>query len=434
MRVLLINQVFHPDVAATAQHAHDLARHLVRHGHEVTAIASRSLYGSKGAALPAREVVEGVQIHRVGRSIFGKAGILARVADFGLFYVLCALRALTLPRQDVVVCFTTPPFISLLGLAIRAVRGSRFVYWVMDLYPDTPVVCGVMKPQAPLTRFFEKLNRLCLQRADRTVVLGRCMLERVRGKGITGDHVVHIGVWPAQAELADERPRLTNPYRAEWNLGDRFVVMYSGNFGLGHDVDTMCRAAEMLASDDRFRFVFAGGGKKKAIVESFVRERGLKNTVLAPYQMRERLDDSLAVADVHLATLLEGAEGVMVPCKLFGSMGAGRPTIFIGHPASELSRVLEENTCGMTVRQGDAESLVRAIRQLADNPDLCHQMGANGRRAMSAVYSPDASCEAWRRVLEDVVSGAPAGASQPAAAAPGGTPKVAPGISRGVQS
>jgi colanic acid biosynthesis glycosyl transferase WcaI len=408
MRVLLINQVFYPDVAATAQHAHDLARHLVRHGHEVTAIASRSLYGQKGAALPPHETVDGVQIHRVGRSIFGKAGILARVADFGLFYVLCAWRAVTLPKQDVVVCFTTPPFIALLGWALRLVRGTRFVYWVMDLYPDLPVACGVMKPRSPLTRFFEGINRFCLRRADRTVVLGRCMLERVRQKDIPGPHVVHIGVWPAQEELAAERPRETNPYRAEWNLGDRFVVMYSGNFGLGHDVDTMLRAAEMLQGDDRFRFVFAGGGKKKEIVDKVVKDRGLKNAVLAPYQPRERLDDSLAVADVHLATLLEGVEGIMVPCKLFGSMGAGRPTIFIGNPTSELSRVLAESDCGLTVRQGDADALVAAIRGLADDPGRCRTMGQNARRAMKDVYSPNAACEQWRTVLEDAVARRPA--------------------------
>ena len=73
MRILLLNQTFYPDVAATAQHAHDLARHLVRHGHHVDVIASRSLYGEKGAALPRRETIDGVEVHRVGRSFFGKA-------------------------------------------------------------------------------------------------------------------------------------------------------------------------------------------------------------------------------------------------------------------------------------------------------------------------------------------------------------------------
>ena len=54
--------------------AHDLARHLTAQGHEVVAIASRATYGEKGADLAARETVDGIEIHRVGRSLFGKAG------------------------------------------------------------------------------------------------------------------------------------------------------------------------------------------------------------------------------------------------------------------------------------------------------------------------------------------------------------------------
>ena len=407
MRVLLINQVFYPDVAATSQHAHDLARHLVKHGDVVQVIASRSLYGEKGASLLKRETVDGIEVFRVGRSIFGKAGILARVADFALFYLAATIKALTRRKPDVVVCFTTPPFIALLGWFMRLTRRSRFVYWVMDLYPDLPVACGVMKEKSPTTRFFERVNRFCLKRADRVVVLGRCMRQRVLEKGIKPDHVVHIGVWSDQDEVRPV-PREKNPYRAQWNLGDRFVIMYSGNFGLGHDVDTMCQAAEVMhqdgRDDDRFRYVFVGGGKKKQIVETFVKEHDLTNAVLAPYQPRERLDESLSCADVHIATLLEGVEGIMVPCKLFGIMAAGRPTIFIGHPDSELARVLLEHEAGVVVRQGDVDGLLSAIRRFADDPDLVRRMGDNARRALAEVYSRHDACETWRRLLEDVAA------------------------------
>lgn len=406
MRVLLLNQVFYPDVAATAQHAHDLARHLVAQGHQVTAIASRSLYGQKGASLPKRETVDGVTIIRVGKSLFGKAGILARIADFVLFYILAAIKVVFGRRQDVIICFTTPPFIALVGWLLRLTRRTRFVYWVMDLYPDLPVACGVMKPRGLSTRFFEALNRFCLRRADRTVVLGRCMLERVLSKHVKPDRVIHIGVWSDQDEVKPIE-RAANPYRSEWNLGDRFTVMYSGNFGLGHDVDTMCRAAEMLKDDDSIRFVFAGGGKKKEVVDKFVQEKSLTNCILAPYQPREKLDASLSVADLHLATLLEGVEGIMVPCKLFGIMAAARPCVFIGHPASELSRVLGEYDAGLTVRQGDAEGLVRIIRDLAANRDRARQMGENARKALALAFSREDACERWRLMLEDVVERRP---------------------------
>jgi glycosyltransferase involved in cell wall biosynthesis len=357
MRVLLINQTYHPDVVATAQHAHDLARHLVAHGHTVEVITSRSIYGQKGAALPASEVIDGVHIHRVGQSLFGKAGILARVMDFGLFYFAATIKAFMLPRPDVVICLTTPPFVALLGWLLARMRRCAFVYWVMDLYPDLPVACGVMKPSSLFTRMFESINRFCLRKADRVVVLGRCMQDRVLGKGIPAQNVQHIGVWADQTEVKPI-PREENPYRKEWSLGDRFVVMYSGNFGLGHDVDTMCAAADRMRNDENIRFVFAGGGKKKEIVDTFVRSRGLSSCVLAGYQPREKLDASLSCADVHLASLLEGVEGIMVPCKLFGGMAAARATIFIGHPSSELARIVNENECGLTIRQGDVDGLV----------------------------------------------------------------------------
>ncbi len=402
MRVLLINQVYYPDVAATAQHADDLARHLVRAGHEVHVIASRSIYGTKGATLAKYEEVDGVKVHRVGRSLFGKAGILARAADFGVFYVLAMLKALTMKRCDVSVCFTTPPFISLVGWVLRVVRRTKFVYWVMDMYPDVPVVCGVMKERALSTRFFEAVDRFCLKRADRVVVLGRCMKDRVLAKGASPEKVVHIGVWSDQSEVKPIA-RADNEYTERWGLDGKFVVMYSGNFGLAHDVATMLEAAKRLETDERFRFLFVGGGKKKAEVEAFVRERSLSNAVVDGYQPREKLDQSLSCADVHIATMIPGAEGVIVPCKLFGIMAAGRATVFVGSPKSELALVLEEHGCGVVVEPGDVDGLVDQLKALADEPERVRQMGDRARNALAEAYSRDQACEAWRGLLEGLV-------------------------------
>ncbi len=402
MRVLFINQVFYPDHAATAQHAHDLAKHLVAHGHEVDVIASRSIYGSSGATLEKHEIVDGAHVHRVGKSLFGKSSIAARALDFGLFYLAASFKAMRVRKPDVVVCFTTPPFISVLGIVLRRVRGAKTVYWLMDLYPDVAVATGVMQPRSLATRFFEGLSRWSLRKSDRVVVLGRCMGDRVREKGVDHGQVVRIGVWSDQDEVKPIA-RAENPYRETWDLGDRFVVMYSGNFGIGHDVDTFLRGAEMLKDDDTIRFVFVGGGKKKATVEQFVRDKELGNCVLDEYQPREKLDQSLSVADVHLVSILEGVEGTIVPCKLFGIMAAGRATVYIGSPKSEIALALEEHDAGVLIGQGDAEGLAEAIRGMRDDRDRVERMGENARRALGEVYSREAACEAWRLMLEGMV-------------------------------
>ena len=403
MRVLLINQVFYPDVAATAQHGHDLARDLVRHGHEVTAISSRSLYGDKGSTLPARETVDGIEIHRVGRSFFGKVGIAGRFADFLLFYVAALLKALLLSRHDVVVCFTTPPFIAVVGRLLRLVKGTRFVYWVMDLYPDVAISAGLMKERSLAARVLERINRGCLRKADAVVVLGRCMRDRVLAKGVDPDRVELIGVWSDHSEIDPESSGI-NSYRQEWGIGDRCLVMYSGNFGIGHEVDTFLEAARRLKDDDRIRFAFVGGGKRKADVEEYIERHGLQDTCIpAPYQPRERLGDLLTAADVHLASMLPGWSGVMVPCKLFGVLAAARPVLFIGPRESEVSQVVDELDCGSTIVPGDVDELVARIEDLARHPDSARASGLRGRNGLLDEHDAPHRLLAWRSLLEGVV-------------------------------
>ena len=402
LRVLMINQVFYPDVAATAQHAHDLSRSLVASGHEVSIIASRALYGQKGAALPAYEEIDGIKVHRVGRSFFGKSSIVARIFDFGYFYLAAAGKVLMLRRHDVSVCFTTPPFIALLGWCLRLMKGTKMVYWVMDLYPDLPVACGVMREGTFSTRFFEAINRFCLRKADAVVALGRCMRDRILAKGIDKDQVQIIGVW-TDSEEVKPIPREENQYRKEWGIENRFLVMYSGNFGLGHDVDTFLQAAQRLQGDDRIRFAFVGGGKKKSVVEDFVNENQLINSVLAPYQPRENLDELLSAADCHLVSLLVGVEGIMVPCKLFGILAAARPALFVGSERSEIAKVIQDDACGSTVGEGDVDTLVRVILAYADDSDLARQQGDAGRNALIEKHATVHRCAAWEKLLKSVV-------------------------------
>jgi len=406
MRVLLINQVFAPDVAATAQHAHDLAQHLVKAGHQVDVIASRSIYwptGTQQGLLPKRETIDGIEVHRVGRSIFGKRSYLARAADFALFYVAAFLKCLFVRRPDVAVCFTTPPMIALLGVVLQVFRRSRFVYWVMDLYPDLPVFTGLMRRGGMMARSFESLHRFILRRADRVVVLGRCMRARVLAKGIPESKVEIIHVW-SDAEEIRQVPPHQNEFRRAWALGDAFVVMYAGNFGIGHDMGTMLDAALRLRDRNDIRFVFAGGGARKKTVDAFLAEHALPNAQSRTSQPRERLADLLTAADVHLATQIPGMAGLFVPSKVFGMLAAGRPALFIGDDDAETALVLNEERCGWVIRAGDADALVSLIERLAADRSMARDYGERARRALVERYSREDGCERWRRLLEGVVA------------------------------
>ncbi|MDX2146406.1 MAG: glycosyltransferase family 4 protein [Planctomycetota bacterium] len=438
MHVVLLNQPFYPDVVATAQMGKDLADALVARGHAVSAVASRSIYGQAGATLPKHEVINTIEIHRVGSNLFGRKGLTARAFDFAMFYVLATVRILTMKRPDVVVGYTTPPFIALVALLSKWIRGSRAVYWIMDLYPDVAVDSGVFGAKSMPARVMEFLGRVLLTKCDATVVLGRCMRDRALAKGGPADKVHFIPVWSDESGVKPVA-REQNQFRREWGLDDAFVVMYSGNFGIGHDCRTILEAILRLSREQeqgkstlpRLHFLFVGGGKRKGEVLAFKEKHGLSSVSWREYVPREKLGESLSVADVHLISLRAGMEGMIVPSKLFGIMAAARPAIFVGRSASEIGRILTETGSGIVVRPGEAEAgtgegspsrgaagagsleseplgdvdaLVEAIRTLAADRAKADEMGRRGREALLGKYDKSTACAQWGTLLEAITS------------------------------
>src|SRR4029450_8158614 len=81
-RVIFLNRFFHPDHSATSRMLSDLAFELASSGKDVHVITSRQLYNKPGADLPAEDVVNGVRIHRVGTTSFGRSRLPGRAMDY----------------------------------------------------------------------------------------------------------------------------------------------------------------------------------------------------------------------------------------------------------------------------------------------------------------------------------------------------------------
>lgn len=404
LRILIINQSFWPDVVATAQQAHDLALFLTAHGNSVTVVASRSLYGQQGATLPARERVDGISVYRVSRNLFRKRGLITRALDFARFGLACLTKCLTIPKQDVVICLTTPPFIALIGVLLQFFKGSRFVIWSMDLYPDLPAQAGIIRFGGFVHRVLRLIDVACLRRADKIVVLGSCMYDRIRAKWIAASRIAMIHPWSDPIEITttlekESSRQERNQFRSEWDIGDRFVIEYSGNYGLGHDVDTVARAMLRMKGDDGIRWVIVGDGIMKPSIVSFVNEHRIPNVIFRPYQPRALLGPLIRLGDVHLVLMMPGYEGIILPSKLYGILAAERPAIFVGPSGSEVARVIEREKCGFVVPNGDHERLVELIQQLRGSREQRADLGKRGRTALEQRFSMRLGCASWHQLL-----------------------------------
>lgn len=380
MRLLILNQFFYPDHSAIGQLMTDLAESLVERGLTVTALAGRGRYNG-GGALPPREVYRGVTVERAWATSFGKNSVAGRLADYFTFYLGATWKLLTLPRHDVVMALTIPPLIGLLALLVCRLRGMRLAALVEDIYPDVGVALGTFREGRPLTRLLDRLNRLVLSRADRVIVLSECMRDRVMDK--TGPEsegrvdVIHN--WADGEKIRPLAPAERNSFAEEQGLRGRFVVQFSGNFGMINDFDTPLEAARLLRGRADIVFLFIGDGVKVGEIKEFVSRHGLTNVRVLPYQPRETLLYSLAAGDAHLVTLAEGLAGLSVPSKTYGILAAGRPIIFVGDPRSDIASLVAEHHCGAVVQTGQPARLAKLIAAWADDPAALAEMGEAAR-------------------------------------------------------
>ncbi len=399
MRVLFLNQTFHPDVAATAQQASDLAVRLVERGHDVTVVCGRRAYDNPAERYARSEVWRGVRIRRIPSCHLGKASRWRRAADFGSFLASCAFHLGGLPRFDVVVAMTSPPLISWLGAAFVTLKGGRFVFWVMDLNPDEALAAGWLRRQSFTTKGLVAMLGYGLRRATTVVALDRFMADRIQDKGVSPHKIVTLPPWPREDVVRYDAEGRTR-FRQQHGLDGKFVVMYSGNHSPCHPLDTVLEAARRLRDRPDIVFCFVGGGSEFPAVKRFVTQHQLGNVTTLPYQPLDGLAASLSAADLHVVVMGAPFVGIVHPCKVYNILTLGIPMLYVGPPVSHVMDLAPR----FVADHGDADAVVQHVESASDG--RCDP--ANGHRPeadVAADYRRDRLLANMAFVLERAAFG-----------------------------
>jgi glycosyltransferase involved in cell wall biosynthesis len=182
-------------------------------------------------------------------------------------------------------------------------------------------------------------------------------------------------------------------------LVDKFVVMYSGNFGATHDVENIIDAAMLLTDLPDVQFVLIGGGTRRREVQEYVRAKALPNLLLLDWLPNEQFPFSVTSADCLVVSLDAGFEGVSVPGKSYTSLAAGAAMLAITPPGTELAALVRNEHCGLWVPPRSSTALATAVRQLyADRPEL-ERMKASARAAAETRYNVDVCTRRYREIL-----------------------------------
>lgn len=402
--VVFVNRHYWPDVAATGQCLTDLAEFLAKVGWDVTVVTAKGGYRGDHHPGWTLGVHNGVRLLRVPCTSFGRSSTLGRLVDYATFGVASSLRLLVSSARGVVVALTTPPLLPLGVGLVTALRRGRFVIWSMDLHPEAEEAVGMFRRGGIVSRVTRRAMDIAYRLADRVIALGPYMKARLGAyPGLDPDDVEVIPVW-SRAEELERVPDGDNPLLHDPGSG-RTVVMYSGNAGFAHRFDEYLAAVERLAGDTGYRFLFVGGGPRRAEIERHLSAADVPYEY-GSYVPREQLAASLSLADVHIITLRSDMVGIAVPVKVFGAMAVEKPLLMIGPRGSETAELIEGAGCGWVVDPDldpdPIERIVSLLRSVRENPEEAGRRGRLGRSMLEEECGADHVMPRWNHLLESL--------------------------------
>jgi glycosyltransferase involved in cell wall biosynthesis len=383
-RILVLNQYYSPDTAATGGHAAAIAEHLAHERHEVDAIVGQPSYGSDAQDAQAHEVRNGVRVTRIslGRRR-GRERMVTRIMGY-LRYLVGASVVAAQKKPEIVICFHTPPPLPLLAMGLCWRRSTRLVYIPQDIHPDILLASGVLWLPPGTERLWNAFNRAVLRRADRTIALSDGMRETLIAKGGAPDRVLTIPLW-AEPEL-DVRPP-DEERRSELGVAKKLAVLYAGNMGVMHQLEPVLQAAAELEHDD-ISFLFAGSGTRQAHWRQRTEELGLGNVTFLDYQFEEDFARLIAAADVALVSLDQGMERLAMPSRTFAFLAAGRPVIAHMHSEADVSKIVTTGRAGW--QAWTTQELIDLLRRLRNHPEDVIRAGNGARRLFEERFRREA--------------------------------------------
>jgi len=367
MKILLLNQFFWPDISATSQLLTDVAAELSLEGHDVSVICGKPSYdGHRESTSPA------VQVEYLTSFGFSK-NRLERLFSYLSFWGLCVLKVMRRKRPDVVVTLTTPPLLSLIGTLLKTVKGCRHVVWEMDIYPDLAVELGLLREHALSTTLLRRVSNKSRHQSDCIIALGNCMRTKLVAMGLPKDKISVAENW------ADTRIFQPPPQKF---LDGKLRVVYPGNLGLGHDVETLVAAVKRLGDSEDVTFQFVGGGQGFEDLREICRAQARSICEFLPYEDPHRLAEvRLSNAHIGLVSQKSSCVGLLVPSKVYPLMASGIPFVFVGPPNATPNLLIQRHKCGWHICNGDVDGLVALLRELARNRSVIPEAGGRAREA-----------------------------------------------------
>ena len=394
MRVLILYHFFYPDTVVSARIMSDLAADLTKKGHKVTAYTSNCMI-RKPELLCKYEIWNGVEIKRFSRPRFPQSSNIGRLINSFVLQTKWIWSFFVERKQyNTVIVGTDPQFVWMIFPFIKFINHKvKLIHWCFDLYPEAIMVNSsfIMKTLASMTKLYAFL---CYRACDVMVDIGECMRNRLKKYNKSIEYHT-LTPWALKERNSIPEP---NPVIREELFGKAKIgLLYSGTVGYAHDITPFIELArECRRKGIDAAFCFAGYGNCYEKQTSCITKDDT-NIRLAGFASEEELEKRLAAADIHLVSLRQGWEGIVVPSKFFGALAIGRPVLFSGPSNSAISIWCTKHKIGFVLNN----DTLNVLKEIEANIVFLDSIKKRAFDTYQKEFSQKIVCDKWEQIVSN---------------------------------
>jgi glycosyltransferase involved in cell wall biosynthesis len=393
--VVIVNAVYPPEPAVSAQIGRDLAEYLAGTGANVMVLCpypSRPFgveYSEfRPSAVPRAADENGVRVIRLPSFSEPRSRLAGRMRESLSFgWHVCRYLDRHSINPDVIYANSWPLFSQAIVAGHCARRGIPLVLHIQDIYPESLLNKLPGPCRAAMAWPLARLDRWTARQAAQLVVISENMRRiYVGARGVAEAKVATIPGWLDERRF--ETPPDKNAASARYGVpADRFTFLYLGNIGPAAGVELLIDAFGR-AGLPRAQLVIVGDGSAKS--DCMRRAKNLKLGrvffVSDPDVANVPLLQSLG--DVCLLPLRKGAGMSSIPSKLMAYLLSAKPVLATVDAESDTARSIREAQCGWVGEPGNTAWLAKKMIELVDTPTAeLDGYGELGRRYGRAHFS-----------------------------------------------
>jgi len=385
LRIALISMHYHPLCTSAAVQIRDLAREMLRQGHEPLVIVP-----SENSSLPwVVEIIDGVKILRLQGTQTQQTNYLQRTISelllpFMMIRSLCKSQFLK-TSWDLVVWYSPTIFFGPLIWFLK--RSSRCPTYLIlrDIFPEWALDLGLMK-KGPIYWFFKGVASLQYSLADTIGVQTPSNLCYVsRWKNAKRELEV-LQNWQTPALDMGSSIQVRNT-----SLSGRKIFVYIGNMGIAQGMDIFIDLADQLKYQSHLGFLFVGRGSEISRLKTRIAELSLKNVLFFDEVASKEMPGLLSQCHVGLLALDPRHKTHNIPGKFITYLLAGLPVLARVNADTDIARLIEKEGVGRVYVGNSVQVLSTLVEAIIDNSTEYEKMTSRGPGLADRMFSPVAA-------------------------------------------